>query len=109
MGDQVESYRCLFKKGECIDALKAEWEVFWKLPTTASTPNFRILDWWEGMATTLPLLYAAARHVLAVPAMSCDVERCFSSLKWIRDERQRSMKCDTHRAVVMLHCNGIPQ
>ena len=48
-GNQVESYQCLFKKGECIDALKAEWEVYWKLPTTASTPNFRILEWWEGM------------------------------------------------------------
>ena len=23
MGNQVESYQCLFKKGECIDALKA--------------------------------------------------------------------------------------
>ena len=109
MGNQVESYQCLFKKGECIDALKAEWDVYWKLPTTASTPNFRILEWWEGMATTLPLLYAVARRVLAVPATSCDVERCFSSLKWVRDERQRSMKCDTHRAAVMLHYNGIPQ
>ena len=57
----------------------------------------------------LPLLYAVARRVLAVPATSCDVERCFSSLKWVRDERQRSMKCDTHRAAVMLHYNGIPQ
>ena len=65
-----------------------------------------ILDWWEGMSETLPLLYAVARRALAVPATSCDVERCFSSLKWVRDERQRRMKCETHRAAVMLHYNG---
>ena len=36
---------------------------------------------------------------------TCDL----SSLKWARDERQRSMKCDTHRAAVWLHYNRIPQ
>ena len=46
----------------------------------------RIVDWGEGMSQTLPLLYAVACHVLAVPATSCDVERCFSSFKWVRDE-----------------------
>ena len=29
-----------------------------------------------------------------------------SSLKWVRDERQRQMKCETHRTAVMLHYNG---
>ena len=66
-----------------------------------------ILDWWEGVSPTLPLLSGIARRVLAVPATSCDVERCFSALKWVRDERQQDMKEDTHRAAVLLHFNGI--
>ena len=33
-------------------------------------------------------------------------EHYFSSLKWVRDERQRRMKCETHRAALMLHYNG---
>ena len=44
--------------------------------------------------------------ILAVPATSCDGERCFSSLKWVRDERQRDMKEAMHRAAVLLHYNG---
>ena len=107
MGISIEVYDCLFQKGECTDALKAEWDVYWKLPATLPTPNFKILDWWEGMSQTLPLLYVVARRVLAVPATSCDVERCFSSLKWVRDERQQNMKCESHHAAVMLHYNGI--
>ena len=44
MGSQIETYECLFRKGECSDALRAEWDVYWKLPAIASTANFRILD-----------------------------------------------------------------
>ena len=107
MGSQIETYDCLFSKGECSDVLWAEWDVYWKLPAIASASNFRILDWSEGMSETPPpLLYAVAHHALAVPATSSDVECCFSSLKWVRDERQCRMKCETHRAAVMLHYNG---
>ena len=106
MGSQIETYDCLFRKGECSDALRAEWDVYWKLPAIASTANFRILDWWEGMSETLPLLYDVARRALAVPTTSCDMEHCFSSLKWVRDERQHRVKCETHRAAMMLHYNG---
>ena len=39
------------------------------------------------LSPTLPLLYAVVCRVLAVPATACDVERCFLSLKWVRDEQ----------------------
>ena len=71
-----------------------------------ATDNFSIFSWWEGISETLPLLYAIVRRVLAVPATSCDVEHCFSSLKWVRDERQQDMKEETHRAAVLLHYDG---
>ena len=44
IGSQIETYDCLFLKGECSDALRAKWDVYWKLPAIASTANFRILD-----------------------------------------------------------------
>ena len=44
MGNHIDTYDCLFCKGECTDALWAEWDVYWKLPTIASTANFQILD-----------------------------------------------------------------
>ena len=29
--------------------------------------------------------------------------------RWVRGDRQQNMKCDMHRAAVMLHKNSIPQ
>ena len=88
-GSQVGDYMVLEEAINCIP-----------LPKQAEARRF------FGLASTLPLLYAIARRVLAVPSTSCDMERCFWSLKWVGDERQRSMKCDTHRAAVMLHYNA---
>ena len=93
--------------GEVTAALQVEWDAYWKLPAVVATDRFSILDWWEGVSPTLPVLSGIAWRVLAVPATSCDVERCFSALKWVRDERQQDMKEDTHRAAVLLHFNGI--
>ena len=109
MGTRIETYDCLFRKGKCSDALRAEWDVYWKLPANASKAKYRNWQWWEGISQTLPLWYAVARRALAVPATSWDVERCFSSSKWVGDERRRWMKCETHRAAVMLHYNGNSQ
>ena len=78
----------------------------WKLPNTVSTPNFKILDCWEGMLLTLPLLYDVACRTVAVFATLCDVERSFSSLKWVWDQRQRNMQCDSHRGAVLLQYSG---
>ena len=50
---------------------------------------------------TLPLPYVVAHRVLAVLAMLCDVERCFSSFKWVRDDRQQEAKCESYDAAVM--------
>ena len=36
-----------------------------------------------------------------------DAERAFSSLKWVKDERQRGMHEESHIAAVLLHCNGV--
>ena len=107
MGTNIVVHKCLFRTGEVTPALQVEWDAYWKLPPVVATDRFSILDWWEGVSPTLPMLSGIARRVLAVPATSCDVERCFSALKWVRDERQQDMKEDTHRAAVLLHFNGI--
>ena len=52
--------------------------------------NFSILDWWEGVFETLPLLYAIVCRVLALPTTSCDVERCSSSMKWVHENSNRT-------------------
>ena len=59
-GRSMEAYDCLFQKGEFTAALKAEWDVYWKLPATLPTPNFKIFNWWEGMSQTLPPVYVVA-------------------------------------------------
>ena len=107
MGTNIVAHKSLFRTGDITFALQVEWDAYWKLPAVVAVDNFSILDWWEGMSKTLPLLYAIVQRVLAVPATSCDFERCFSSLKWICDERQQDMKEETHRAAVLLHNHDI--
>ena len=67
MGSQIETYDCLFRKGECSDALQAEWDVYWKLPAIASTANFRILDWWEGMSEDPPPIVCRGTPCIGSP------------------------------------------
>ena len=43
----------------------------------------------------------------SVPATGCDVERSFSSLKRVKDERQKGMHKDTHIAAALLLLNGV--
>ena len=88
MGTNIVAHKCLFYTGEITRALQVEWDAYWKLPPVVAIDRFRIGDWWGGILPILPLSYAVARRVLAVPATSCDVERCFSSLKWVRDKRR---------------------
>ena len=51
-----------------------------------STLQFDILGWWEGMR--LPNLYNVAQGILAIPYISCDVERFW---KRVRSEKHLSM------------------
>ena len=64
---------------------------------------------WGKMGETLPLLHAVVRPVFAVPAPSCDVEPCCSSLKWVRDvvTDQQDMNEEVHCAAVLLYFNSI--
>ena len=105
----IGKYAKLFRRSEISSALRAEWAMYWQLADVlvAEGSKFDILGWWKSMAITLPLLSAVARRVLAVPATSCDIERAFSSLKWVRKERQKGMSEDAHRLAVLLHFNGV--
>ena len=49
------------------------------------------------MSEILPLIFHIAQGLLGGPTTSCDVERCFFSLKWVYDEPQQDMKDETHK------------
>ena len=106
MGKELSAYIHVIRPTEICADLRADWEVYWKLPQVQSTRDFQILDWWRQMDHLMPKLAGIARRALAVPATGCDVERAFSSLKWVKDERQRGMHEDSHIAAVLLHFNG---
>ena len=74
---------------------------------TPSTPQFDVLQWWEGMAVRLPTMYRIARSILAIPHTSCDVERSFSVWKRVRSDKQQSMAEGTHKAYVSFCFNGV--
>ena len=109
MGKDISKYANLFRRSEISSALRAEWAMYWQLADVlvAEGSKFDILGWWKSMAITLPLLSAVARRVLAVPATSCDIERAFSSLKWVRKEWQKGMSENAHRLAILLHFNGV--
>ena len=107
MGKLVETYHRVFRASDQCAELAAEWSAYWKLPVVANVDGFKIWSWWVAIAPTLPRMAAIARRVLAVPATGCDVERCFSSLKWVKKERQHGMSEETHATAALLHFNGI--
>ena len=83
-----------------------EWKVY-RDSVTPSTPQFDVLQWWEGMAVRLPTMYRIARSILAIPHTSCDVERSFSVWKRVRSDKQQSMAEGTHKAYVSFCFNGV--
>ena len=72
-----------------------------------STPQFGVLQWWEGMAVRLPTMYRITRSILAIPRTSCDVERSFLVWKRVRSDKQQSMAEGTHKGYVSFCFNGI--
>ena len=83
-----------------------EWKVY-RDSITPSTPQFDVLQWWEGMALRLPTMYPIARSILAIPHTSCDVELSFYVWKHVRSAKQQSMKEGPHKAYVSFCCNGV--
>ena len=83
-----------------------EWKVY-RDSVTPSTPQFDVLQWWEGMPVRLPTMYRIARSILAIPHTSCDVERPFSVWKRVRSDKQQSMAEGTHKAYVSFCFNGV--
>ena len=81
-----------------------EWKVY-RDSVTPSTPQFAVLQWWEGMAMRLPTMYRIARSILAIPHTSCDAERSFSVWKCVRSDKQQHMAEGTHKAYVFF--NGV--
>ena len=75
-------------------SFRAKWEMYWKPPRVEPIDGFHVLEWWEQMGHLVPTFAAIAHGVLA--ATGCDMERFFSSLKWVKDERQRGMHQHTH-------------
>ena len=102
---QTSSVACIFEPQHSIRE-QAE-KVYWKLPQVQPNDDFWIVDWWRQMGHLMPKLAGIARPTLAVPATGCDVERAFSSLKWVKDERQRGMHEESRIAAVLLHFNGV--
>ena len=72
-----------------------------------STKQSNTLGWWEGMCERVPLLYKCARRMLAIPHMSCDMERSFSMWKRVHSEKQHSMQHGTHKRYVSFCFNGV--
>ena len=81
--------------------------VYRKPPKVPPSEGFQVLDWWQTMGCLIPKLTRIACRALAVPAGGCDVERSFSSLKWVKDENKKGMHEDTHIAATLLHFNGV--
>ena len=53
------------------------------------------------MSATLPMFSAIARRTLTIPMPSCDAERSFSSLKWVKDEWQQGLTAEFHLAAIL--------
>jgi hypothetical protein len=56
-----------------------EFELYCRQAPTAGDPN--LIDWWWNNRGSFPTLYQAALDKLAIPAMSVECERVFSSAK----------------------------
>jgi hypothetical protein len=69
-----------------------EFEVYCSQPPTAVEPSvsFNLIQWWWNNQSSFPTLFQDALDKLAIPAMSAECERVFSSVgKMITPERNR--------------------
>ena len=62
MGSQIETYDYLFRKGECSDALWAEWDVYWKL--LQLRPQQISVFWTGGRVCQRPSPYCMPWHAM---------------------------------------------
>lgn len=60
-------------------------------------------DWWAGSGD--PELLPLAQVACALPVTQVSVERTFSGLSYILDDRRMSLKDDTIDAIMLLRCN----
>lgn len=85
-----------------------EWELYLSLARQATSESTRdILCWWAALEDDrCKLLSERARHVLAIPPTTCDVERTFTTYKAVRSDKQIRFSQETHVAYVSFGFNG---
>ena len=89
------------------DSCDSEWVLYLKIAQESQmNGNSSLLAFWKSAATQVPNLAAKATLLLQLPVNSADVERSFSQLKQISDQRQ-NLKNDNIKGLLKLHYNKL--
>ncbi|ERF76287.1 hypothetical protein EPUS_04144 [Endocarpon pusillum Z07020] len=71
-----------------------EYKAYCQLPALKSTPK-DLIAWWREQEASFPLLATLAYTILAIPAMSAECERVFSSAKLLITPNRNHLSPDT--------------
>lgn len=69
--------------------------------------GFHLLNWWDAMSSSFPVMASQARRLLRIPLTTVEVEGTFSVYKLTRTANQFNMKDDTHHSRISYVVNGI--
>ena len=61
-----------------VDRIAGEWDKYLKEKRVKDTEGFSLRGWWLANEGRFPILCKVALDLMAVPAMSTEVERVFS-------------------------------
>ena len=71
-----------------------KYKAYCQLPALKSTPQ-NLIFWWREQEPSFPLLATLAYTILAIPAMSAECERVFSSAKLLITPNRSRLSPDT--------------
>ena len=97
LSPQKGSFKSFLACGQAAgneDEAADEYTAYCQLPALKSTPQ-NLITWWREQEPSFPLLATLAYTILAIPAMSAECERVFSSAKLLITPNRNRLSPDT--------------
>lgn len=83
--------------------IERELKHYFDMPKPDAKVN--ILQWWQSVRHTLPILAKVARGVLCIPAASSSSERVFSASGSIVSDKRHNLATSTTKKLTLIKCN----
>jgi len=98
-----------FQSSQFESSLEPQLQIDKEISTYENLPdadkNQNVLKWWKSVSSSLPLLAAVAREVLAIPASSTKSERLFSCAGRVSTPSRHNLAPEKLEEIVIINKN----